>query len=722
MYSKTAPKGEKAGGPRKPQNHGLGGTGRLSTESVPQLAGPPRSFVTMLAFVVGTCLLPASEQALSQSGSHAPKKPFPGLKLAKKERGESAIRALGERLPEIATWYGMSSERFARMLRHDRHAWLDREGRLVFIDGFEPPPEATGEVAATANISGSVPAPLEQTFQLHSRPGAKRVIHLDFDGGTVTGSAWNSSWSISAINAQAFDLDGNPAAFSSTELQRIQYIWQRVAEDYAPFDVDVTTEEPAAEALTRLSTSDETFGTRVLITQDWTSLTASPCNCGGIAYVSAFDDTTEYYKPAWVFYNRLGSGNEKYVAEAISHEAGHNLGLSHDGFNDGSTSQGYYGGHGSGATGWAPIMGVGYYKELTQWSRGEYAYATQAQDDLSVMQTRGVPLMADDHGDNLDQSTLMDATESGGMQSLLASGLIGARTDLDVFRFTMGAGNLVLNLTPGTLGPNLDINAGLYDADGNLLASANPADSLSASIALSSLPQGTYYLLVDGTGKGDPATGYSDYASLGEYFISGTAPAAGGGIPPVAVASATPLSGNAPLLVSFSSSGSRDPDGGALTYDWDFGDGSPHDFSTNPSHTYAAGTYTARLTVTDPSGSSDQATVSITANQPVVAPSLHVANIAMATRTGRKGVRATATVSVKDANGKPIGGARVQGTWSGVVSGYVSGTTTSKGTVKLPSAFSKSGGTFTFTVTDVGLSGYVYESTRNTETSDSITR
>ena len=66
------------------------------------------------------------------------------------------------------------------------------------------------------------------------------------------------------------------------------------------------------------------------------------------------------YKPALVFYDKLGPGNEKYIAEAISHEAGHNMGLSHDG----NATTGYYSGQGSGATGWAPIMGVGYYQSL----------------------------------------------------------------------------------------------------------------------------------------------------------------------------------------------------------------------------------------------------------------------------------------------------------------------------------------------------------------------
>ncbi len=74
----------------------------------------------------------------------------------------------------------------------------------------------------------------------------------------------------------------------------------------------------------------------------------------------------------------------------------------------------------------------------------------------------------------------------------------------------------------------------------------------------------------------------------------------GGNRPPVAAASGTPTAGLAPLTVNFSSAGSSDPDGQAITYDWDFGDGSAHSNAANPSHQYNAnGSYTAALTVTD---------------------------------------------------------------------------------------------------------------------------
>jgi PKD repeat protein len=81
---------------------------------------------------------------------------------------------------------------------------------------------------------------------------------------------------------------------------------------------------------------------------------------------------------------------------------------------------------------------------------------------------------------------------------------------------------------------------------------------------------------------------------------------------PVAVASGSPASGGAPLDVAFNGSASSDPDGDALAYDWDFGDGTAHSSQANPTHRYSAdGVYTGRLTVSDGRGLSDTDTVPI---------------------------------------------------------------------------------------------------------------
>ena len=83
---------------------------------------------------------------------------------------------------------------------------------------------------------------------------------------------------------------------------------------------------------------------------------------------------------------------------------------------------------------------------------------------------------------------------------------------------------------------------------------------------------------------------------------------------PVAKAAATPTYGPSPLSVSFSSAGSSDPGGGALSYLWDFGDGATST-AANPSHTYTTSTprtFTARLTVSTQSGASSTDTVDVT--------------------------------------------------------------------------------------------------------------
>ena len=86
--------------------------------------------------------------------------------------------------------------------------------------------------------------------------------------------------------------------------------------------------------------------------------------------------------------------------------------------------------------------------------------------------------------------------------------------------------------------------------------------------------------------------------------------------PPIAVASANPTSGAAPLTVAFDGSASSDADGDALTYAWDLDGDGAFDDATNATATYTytqPGTYTATLRVTDPSAASGTASVTISA-------------------------------------------------------------------------------------------------------------
>ena len=85
---------------------------------------------------------------------------------------------------------------------------------------------------------------------------------------------------------------------------------------------------------------------------------------------------------------------------------------------------------------------------------------------------------------------------------------------------------------------------------------------------------------------------------------------------PVIEAFADPTSGTAPLLVRFSATG-FDPDGGALTYKWEFEDGAA--FGRAVERTYTKpGTYTAKVTATDDEGDTTSKTVTVTVTEPGV--------------------------------------------------------------------------------------------------------
>ncbi len=645
-----------------------------------------------------------SGAAVAGPGRGADASSFPAVSLPGVGRGAAAVDALGRDLPAVAAAYGYGAAQLRLMLLSDGDLAVDQAGRLLFTDGapdFAPLPDGTAPAAVI---------PTTSAFSLHSRPGASRTVYLDFNGHTMSGNGWTANYNGGAdIVAPPFDTDGNPLNFSDGERNVVIEVWQRVAEDFAPFDVDVTTELGSEAVLTRSSSTDAAYGTRVLISpisQYWGAY-------GGIAYVGVFDSIGDYYKPALVFPERLG-WSAKNIAEAASHEAGHNLGLRHDG----TATSGYYAGQGSGETGWAPIMGVGYYQNLSQWSRGEYSGANNTEDDLQVMGVYGLPSRNDDHGDSAVSASPL-TVETG----LSGSGIIESADDVDVHSFSLaGTASVTLDVVPAAVGPNLDIVAELRDSNGTLLGTANPATSLGAAFA-GTLSAGTYYLSVGGAGLGDPlGTGYSDYGSLGQYSVLGTISGGTPNLSPTASISATPTSGTAPVVVSFSASGSSDPDGSIVSYSWNFGDGTGGS-GVSVDKTYAsAGNYVAVLTVTDNLGATATATKTISVAAPPMA--IKVKSIALSKKLSKGKYTATAVVTVVDQSGAPVGGVTVVGAFSGAVSGSKSALTSSsgksKGRATLTSPSFTTNGGVTFTVTGLSKSGFTYSSADNLVASVSI--
>ncbi len=421
-------------------------------------------------------------------------------------------------------------------------------GPTLFV---ERPQQIFDFIEEGGGASGSsAPAALADTFLLHSLPNADHTIYLDFDGHVTEGTTWNASSGISSIVSPAYDPAGNGAGFTDSELAQIQGIWKRVAEDFSPFEINVTTEDPGAAALSKTGGSDAQWGSRVVITEDWDN-----CGCGGFAYLTSFNDSVD--EPVFVF-NTSAIG----VSAATTHEVGHALGLSHDGTTAGAA---YYGGHGSGEVAWGPIMGSGYSTNMTTWDTGQYYQANNSENDWQIITTdNGFGYRSDDHGGTIGNASTLDNDGANASDANLVDvsgfGVISQADDQDWFAFETGEGQINLTIdsyvqetfvnngvgftrsieaTPvGDQGSNLDVVATIYDSNQNVVEISNPATALNASFNNVTLSAGTYYIAIDGTGYGNwasnPPTGFDQSVSRGQYLISGT----------VVVTSQTLIAGN----------------------------------------------------------------------------------------------------------------------------------------------------------------------------------
>ena len=331
-----------------------------------------------------------------------------------------------------------------------------------------------------------IPAYQEGIAVLESLPGAPAVIYLDFQGG------YTPTWA--------------GVAYDRPDLSNAQIrdVWRRVAEDFMPFTINVTTD------LGVYRNAAANCRQRVIVTP---TTTPAP-GAGGVAYEGSFNWTGD--TPCWVFL----TGSTKACADACSHEAGHTLNLSHMGSDANGVHLEYYAGQGEGETGWGPVMGMPYRSPVTQWSKGEYLFANNAQDQLAIVTSQNqVHYRPDDTGDTLATARPLeiypDATAG-------AEGVIETTGDVDAFEFTTGGGAVCLRADPVSASPNLALQVALYDATDQLLVDSDPAATLGASIT-TNLPAGTFTFRVAGAGRNDPRTdGFSAYGSLGYYAITGT--------------------------------------------------------------------------------------------------------------------------------------------------------------------------------------------------------
>ncbi|MGZ3837754.1 MAG: hypothetical protein ACXVMS_04860 [Flavisolibacter sp.] len=308
------------------------------------------------------------------------------------------------------------------------------------------------------------------------------TILLDFDGQVVSHTMWNTNG----------DINATPANLTVSEVDRIL---QRVEEDFSPFDVTVTTDEDVYNA------TDPFKRMRVIITENWDWFGV----VGGTAFNNSF--TWGNNTPCFIFSTLLGY-NEKYIAEAISHETGHTLGLLHQAVYDSSCNfiSEYNQGVGDGISGWAPIMGIGYYKNVTTWHKGPTVLGCNViQDDVAILS--GVLGLKPDENMAMSKSAQFSSSTVG---------IINNSNDTDYYFLDVKQPTTVL-AQPDCLGngegANLNLKISVYDKKGVLVEAVNDPASLSARVTL---PKDQYYIGVET----QASQNQTRYGMLGKYTLS----------------------------------------------------------------------------------------------------------------------------------------------------------------------------------------------------------
>lgn len=393
-------------------------------------------------------------------------------------------------LPKEGLAYEVNRERDGRTLMVERPL-SDVLCYELPLGDDEPPGAKVAEATPTVPI-------------YNSRPDATEVIYLDFDGERVVDGIWNDGV---PIDAAAYDLP----------TETIWSIFQRVKEDWIPFDVNVTT-DPA-----RYWNAPPGHRMRCIITPttEWFSPTDPP---GGVAMIGSFRLVSSNQQediPCWVFHS-----DPDKIAHVISHELGHTMGLSHDGRT--KPAEQYYRGNGS----WRPIMGgSGDYSMTIQWSKGEYPFASQLEDDLEIISApeNHFGYAQDLAGDTFETAAALTVSAPGSRAFVTTPGVIERNTDSDCYRFATNGGTARIQVAPASNSPNLMLGATIFDAGGSVIHTEVASAPWGTFYYDSELPPGVYYLRVFNSGYErrigtNTEVIFTSYGSIGEFKIYSSIP------------------------------------------------------------------------------------------------------------------------------------------------------------------------------------------------------
>ena len=356
---------------------------------------------------------------------------------------------------------------------------------------------------AAPETADAAPTPdLDTLKHLQSKPGVANVLFINYWGGSYTSSAWNDG---KQIDYTPFSQDADTNNFSDKERHDMWLGWAEAADDYAPFNINVTTDA----ALYAATPEQQRVQLIATTTCDW----YNNCGAGGVAYVDVFGwgDT---YGTGWVWNEWQSS-----LGMTLSHESGHQMGLHHDGNPDRT----YESGHGD----WGPIMGGPFGKSYVQWSKGEYPGASNTKDDDLVIISNAVGTIPDDAGDAIATATPLNlpaAEQTGVVQPE------GLGRDVDIYTFELSTPSTVrlkigppLGIQGEKMGTSLSLKAQLIDASGAVVSSMEPSSPPASNILEDtlSLAADRYYLVLEPKSY-DPNwdSGFGEYGNGGYYSFS----------------------------------------------------------------------------------------------------------------------------------------------------------------------------------------------------------
>jgi len=310
------------------------------------------------------------------------------------------------------------------------------------------------------------------------------VLLIDFNGHTVSGTMWNTNGNIIC----------SPANLTQQDMTEVI---KRVSEDFSPFEIKVTTNEDL------YNQCNPARRMRVIVTESWEWYGQA----GGVSYLGSF--TWGNNTPCFVF-SLLLNYNIKRISEAVSHEAGHTLGLYHQSLFDnlcGFLAE-YHHGTGIGEISWAPIMGNSYYRNLTTWHRGTSINGcNNLQDDVNIIR-QILSIKDDDHPHQFNRATVLNSE---------VMGAINSSTDVDMFVIDRASPSSIqvqpFNVGLNNEGANVDLLVKIYSQSRLLISTINDPLILSASVTL---PAERYFISVESVAN----INTSRYGQLGNYSVT----------------------------------------------------------------------------------------------------------------------------------------------------------------------------------------------------------